>query len=268
MKNHRTLKPESEALSECLRILKETIPECYSEGRLDPDKLRETLGEENLDEGPERYGLNWPGKCEARTRAFKPSNMALHLASKEGVNEKATKNLIIEGENLEVLRLLQKSYRGRVKMIYIDPPYNTGNDFVYDDKFAESPLEYEKRTGLRAEDGTALQSNRKSSGRYHSNWLSMMYPRLVLARELLADDGAMFVSIDDNEACRLKAIADGVFCEENFICQFAWRTDGNFDNQAIHSVISNCIFTNNMISYGYEVINYSRCTNNHPWTAG
>jgi adenine-specific DNA-methyltransferase len=123
MNDNRTLKPESEALAERLRILKETLPECFSEGRLDPDKLRETFGEENLDEGPERYGLNWPGKREARARAraFKPSNMALHFAPKEGVNEKDTRNLIIEGENLEVLRLLQKAYRGRVKMIYIDP---------------------------------------------------------------------------------------------------------------------------------------------------
>jgi adenine-specific DNA-methyltransferase len=149
--------------------------------------------------------------------------MALHRAPKQGVNEKDSRNLIIEGENLEVLRLLQKSYRGRVQMIYIDPPYNTGNDFVYDDKFAESPLEYEKRTGLRAEDGTALQSNRKSSGRYHSNWLSMMYPRLALARELLAGDGVIFVSIDDSEMSNLRAVLSEVLGEENFIGCFIWK---------------------------------------------
>jgi adenine-specific DNA-methyltransferase len=217
MNDIHTIQPDSPAFEDRLRILKETIPECFSEGRLDPDKLREALGEENLDSGPERYGLSWPGKREARSRAFKPSNMALHLAPGEGVNEKDTKNLIIEGENLEVLRLLQKSYRGRVKMIYIDPPYNTGNDFVYDDKFAESPLEYEKRTGLRAEDGSALQSNRKSSGRYHSNWLSMMYPRLILAKQLLTDDGVIFISIDDNELNGLVSITDEVFGEENKI---------------------------------------------------
>jgi len=223
MHDHRKLMPESPAFEDRLRVLKETIPECFSEGRLDPDKLRELLGEESLDAGPERYGLTWPGKKEARARAFRPSNMALHRAPKEGVNEKTTKNLIIEGENLEVLRLLQKSYRGRVKMIYIDPPYNTGNDFVYDDKFAESPLEYEKRTGLRAEDGTAFQTNRKSSGRYHSNWLSMMYPRLVLARELLADDGVIFISIDGNEESNLRIISSEVFGEENILCTFAWQ---------------------------------------------
>jgi adenine-specific DNA-methyltransferase len=223
MNDYEKIVPNSEAIEERLRALKETIPECFSEGRLDPDKLRELLGEENLDAGPERYGLTWPGKKEARARAFKPSAMALHYAPKEGVNEKTTRNLIIEGENLEVLRLLQKSYRGRVKMIYIDPPYNTGNDFVYDDKFAENPLEYEKRTGLRAEDGTALQSSRKSSGRYHSNWLSMMYPRIVLARELLSEDGAIFISIDDNEVGKIRELCDEVFGSENFIVPIIWQ---------------------------------------------
>jgi adenine-specific DNA-methyltransferase len=215
MNDHRSLSPDSEALTERLRVLKETLPECFTEGRLDPVKLRETLGDENLDEGPERYGLTWPGKRESRTRAFKPSNMALHFALGEGLNEETTKNLVIEGENLEVLRLLQKAYRGRVKMIYIDPPYNTGNDFVYDDKFAESPLEYEKRTGLRAEDGTALQSNRKSSGRFHSNWLSMMYPRLMLAKDFLRGDGFIVISIDDAELKNLLEMADEIYGEEN-----------------------------------------------------
>jgi adenine-specific DNA-methyltransferase len=236
MNDHRSLRPESEALLERLRVLKETLPECFTEGRLDPIKLRETLGDENLDEGPERYGLTWPGKRESRTRAFKPSNMALHFAPGEGVNEEATKNLVIEGENLEVLRLLQKAYRGRVKMIYIDPPYNTGNDFVYDDKFAESPLEYEKRTGLRAEDGTALQSNRKSSGRFHSNWLSMMYPRLVLAREMLTDDGVVFISVDDNELSNLECIASEVFGPESFLACFIWKCRKFPDARAVTSI--------------------------------
>jgi adenine-specific DNA-methyltransferase len=230
MRDQRSLRPESEALAERLRVLKETLPECFTEGRLDPDKLRETLGDDTLEEGLERYGLTWPGKREARTRAFKPSNMALHFAAGEGVNEDTSRNLIIEGENLEVLRLLQKAYRGRVKMIYIDPPYNTGTDFVYDDKFAESPLEYEKRTGLRAEDGTALQSNRKSSGRYHSNWLSMMYPRLLLAREMLIDDGLLFISIDDNELTNCSQVLEEIFGSENFVANIAWEkryTRGN-----------------------------------------
>ena len=223
MNEMRSIRPASPAFDERLRILKETIPECFSEGKLDPDRLRELLGDSNLEEGPERYGLFWPGKREARARAFKPSKMALHRAPKEGVNEKKSKNLIIEGENLEVLKLLSKSYRGRIKMIYIDPPYNTGNDFVYDDKFAENPLDYEKRTGLRAEDGTALQTNRKSSGRYHSNWLSMMYPRLMLARELLCEDGVLFVSIDDYESPRLRDLLDEIFGSENFIASVVWQ---------------------------------------------
>jgi adenine-specific DNA-methyltransferase len=233
MKDQRSIHPESPALEERLRVLKETLPECFSEGRLDPEKLRETLGEENLDEGSERYGLSWPGKREARARAFKPSAMALHYAGGEGVDEEKTKNLIIEGENLEVLRLLQKSYRGRVKMIYIDPPYNTGNDFVYDDKFAESPLEYEKRSGLRAEDGSALQSNRKSSGRYHSNWLSMMYPRLVLARELLSDDGIIVSSIDDNEISNLRALLNEVMGEEGFVGEIIWKSRTSEDARSV-----------------------------------
>ena len=216
MNDTRKIQPESPAHEERLRILKETMPECFTEGRLDPEKLREQLGEYNLEENTERYGLFWPGKREARARAFKPSKMALHRAPKEGVNEKTTKNLIIEGENLEVLRLLSKAYRGRVKLIYIDPPYNTGNDFVYDDKFAESPLEFEKRTGLRAEDGTALQSNRKNSGRYHSNWLSMMYPRLTLAREIIRKDGFLFMSIDENEVTNARLMLDEIFGAECF----------------------------------------------------
>ncbi|HUW42362.1 MAG TPA: site-specific DNA-methyltransferase [Rectinemataceae bacterium] len=223
MNDERSIKPESPALEERLRILEETLPECFIEGRIDPDKLRELVGEQNLDDGSERYGLFWPGKHEARARAFKPSRMALHRAPKEGVNELTTKNLIIEGENLEVLRLLSKAYRGRVKMIYIDPPYNTGNDFVYDDKFAESPLEFEKRSGLRAEDGTALQTNRKTTGRFHSNWLSMMYPRLLLSHDLLEPEGLVFVSIDDNELSNLRMLLNEIYGEENFIGCFIWK---------------------------------------------
>ena len=223
MNDERKIMPESPALEERLRVLKETIPECFSEGRLDSDKLKDVLGEDNLDAGQERYGLNWPGKREARARAFKPSTMALHYAKGEGVNEKTTKNLIIEGENLEVLRLLLKPYRGRIKMIYIDPPYNTGNDFIYDDKFAEDSTKYEIRAGLRGEDGIALQTNRRSSGRYHSNWLSMIYPRLMLARELLSDDGILFISIDGNEEANLVNVASEIFGEENHICSFVWQ---------------------------------------------
>lgn len=230
MNETRSIRPESPAFEERLRVLKEAIPECFTEGKLDPDRLRELLVDTSLEEGPERYGLFWPGKREARSRAFKPSKMALHNASKEGVNDRKSKNLIIEGENLEVLKLLSKSYRGRVKLIYIDPPYNADEDRVYDDTFSESEIEFEKSSGLRSEDGSALVTNRKSSGRYHSKWLSMMYPRLLVAKDLLASDGVIFISIDDNEVSNLKSILDEVFGAENFEGIIHWRRRYNQPN--------------------------------------
>jgi adenine-specific DNA-methyltransferase len=153
-------------------------------------------------------------------------------------NPAQAQHMLIEGENLEVLRVLQKSYYGKVKMIYIDPPYNTGNDsFVYPDDYSETLDEYQKRTGDKSEAGflnkqSLWKKNTKESGQYHSAWLSMMYPRLYLARNLLRDDGVIFISIDDNEVANLKLLCDEIFGEENLLCQFAWRTDGNFDNQA------------------------------------
>jgi len=187
--------------------------------------------------------LNWAGKSDAFRALQSPSTATLVPCSKESVNFDKTENIFIEGENLEVLKVLQKSYFGKIKMIYIDPPYNTGNDnFIYPDKFAESREEYLNRIGDKDETGFMtreglFRKNSKDSGHYHSNWLSMMYPRLFLARNLLRDDGVIFVSIDDNEVHNLRLMMNEVFGEENFVAQFVWRTDGNFDNQA---KVKNC----------------------------
>jgi adenine-specific DNA-methyltransferase len=183
------------------------------------------LGEylEDEDAEAEHFGLFWPGKREARRLASRPSEGTLPPQPGLGVDEETTHNLFIEGENLEVLKLLQKSYAGRVKMIYIDPPYNTGQDFIYPDDFAEPLESYLKRTGQADEEGQLLTTNTRASGRFHSNWLSMMYPRLRLARQLLRDDGIIFVSIDDNEVCNLRYLMDEVFGEENFVAQIVWK---------------------------------------------
>jgi adenine-specific DNA-methyltransferase len=205
--------------------LKQIAPEVFSDGKINWDTLKEVIGnfaeEDNIE--AEHFGLFWPGKRESRKLASAPSHGTLVPVSGEGVNEKITRNIFIEGENLEVLKLLQKSYAGRVKMVYIDPPYNTGNDFIYDDNFTETIEEYLKRTGNIDEDGRRLISNSKADGRFHSKWLSMMLPRLRLARNLMREDGVIFISIDDNEIHNLRALMNEIFGEENFIAQVIWQ---------------------------------------------
>lgn len=191
---------------------------------------------ENVVEKEERYGLNWHGKRQARQLALTPSRGTLRPCKDESVDWDNTKNLMIEGDNLEVLKLLQKSYAGKIKLIYIDPPYNTGKDFVYSDNFQDNMKNYLEMTG-QTEDGVRITTNAETSGRYHTDWLNMIYPRLKLAKNLLSENGIIFVSIDDIEASKLKIIMDEIFGEENFLAQFVWRTDGNFDNQA---KIKNC----------------------------
>ena len=216
-----------------LEKLKQILPEAFTEGQVDWEKLRLALGED-INVQDERYVLNWAGKSEAFRALQTPTTATLAPAPEESVNFDSTENIFIEGENLEVLKILQKSYYGKVKMIYIDPPYNTGNDsFVYPDKFSESREEYLKRIQAKDEDGLMLKdglfrANSKDSGHYHSNWLSMMYPRLFLARNLLREDGVIFVSIDDNEVHNLRLLMNDVFGEENFIANVIW--------QKIHSV--------------------------------
>lgn len=197
--------------------LKQLFPNVFSEGKIDFDALKSELGE-FAETDNERYQFTWNGKEQAKRIATTPTLGTLRPAPEESVNWDATENLYIEGDNLEVLKLLQKSYFGKVKMIYIDPPYNTGKDFVYKDDFKDNLANYQRLTGQKDEEGNPLFTNSDSSGRYHSNWLNMMYPRLKLARNLLRDDGVIFISIDDNEVHNLKKACDEIFGEGNFIC--------------------------------------------------
>lgn len=209
-----------------LNKLKEILPETFTEEKIDWEKLKATLGED-IELREECYHLNWAGKSEAFRALQTPTTATLVPNKNESVNFDNTENLFIEGENLEVLKVLQKSYFGKIKMIYIDPPYNTGNDFIYSDKFAERREDYLKRTGAKDENGMitreGLFRNSKDSGHYHSNWLSMMYPRLFLARNLLREDGVIFVSIDDNEVHNLRMLMNEVFGEENFAGLIVWK---------------------------------------------
>ena len=206
----------ADVVEENLDKLKALFPEAFTEGKIDFDTLRQLLGDA-VEEGQERYGLNWHGKRKARQLALTPSAATLRPAPEESEDWDTTQNLVIEGDNLEVLKLLQKSYAGRLKLIYIDPPYNTGKDFVYKDDFRQPLRHYKEVTGQAGENGAALSSNAESSGRFHTDWLNMMYPRLMVARDLLSDDGVIFISIDDSESPRLRAVCDQVFGEEN-IC--------------------------------------------------
>ena len=212
--------------------LKQLFPEVVTEEKIDFDKLRQTLGEEVEDE-KERYELSWAGKSQCIKVAQERTTATLKPCREESVNFDTTENLFIEGDNLEVLKLLQKSYSqdgGKIKMIYIDPPYNTGNDFVYNDKFGEELQNYLKLTGQTDEEGRKLTTNTEATGRYHSNWLNMMYPRLFLAKNLLREDGVIFISIDDNEVANLRRICDEIFGEENFEGLIHWRRRHNQPN--------------------------------------
>jgi adenine-specific DNA-methyltransferase len=201
---------------------KQIIPEAFTEGKIDWEKLKVALGE-NIEFSNERYVLNWAGKTDAYRLLQAPTYSTLKPVREESVNFDTTENIFIEGDNLEVLKVLQKAYFGKIKMIYIDPPYNTGNDFIYKDDFKETIQEYRKKVGDIDENGNLtgarLFRNTKDNGRYHSNWLNMMLPRLFLARNLLGVDGVIFVSIDDNEVHNLRLLMDEIFGEENFVGQ-------------------------------------------------
>ena len=211
--------------------LQELVPEAFTEGKIDWEKLKLTLGEE-VDERLERYNFTWAGKRDAIRLLQVPSRATLVPVKDESVNWDTTKNIFIEGENLEVLKLLLKPYFGRVKMIYIDPPYNTGKDFIYKDDYKDPLGKYLEMTGQKDSEGNLQTSNPETSGRYHSDWLSMMYPRIFLARQLLTDDGVIFISIDDKEVKNLRAICDEIFGEENFLGTLVWKnaTDNNPTN--------------------------------------
>ncbi|MBU1059063.1 MAG: site-specific DNA-methyltransferase [Proteobacteria bacterium] len=202
--------------------LKTIFPEIFSEEKVDFTKLKETLGE-YAEDREERYNFTWHGKSQARRMAQTQSTGTLRPCKEESKNWDTTQNLFIEGDNLEVLKLLQKTYHKKVKMIYIDPPYNTGKEFIYPDNYRENMDTYLAYTGQKDDEGYKFSSNTEQSGRYHTNWLSMMYPRLKLARNLLRDDGVIFISIDENEAGNLQKISDEIFGEDSFICQFVWE---------------------------------------------
>lgn len=208
--------------------LKEVFPEVFADGKIDFDKLQGLLGHYIADD-KEKYSFSWKGKADSMRLAQKRSTGTLRPCKEESKDWDTTENLYIEGDNLEVLKLLQSSYLNSVKMIYIDPPYNTGNDFVYTDDFADGIARYKEVTGQ------ATKSNPETAGRYHTNWLNMMYPRLKLARNLLTDDGVIFISIDDNEQANLKKLCDEVFGEDNFVASMIWqqRKGGGNDSKYI-----------------------------------
>lgn len=207
---------------EQLNGLRALIPQAFSEGRVDIERLRSTLGD-FVDETPERYSFTWAGKRDAIRSLQSPSRATLTPDIKESIDFDKTQNIFIEGDNLEVLKLLYKPYFRRVKMIYIDPPYNTGNDFIYPDNFADPLNTYLQITGQIDSEGNLLTSNAETNGRYHSAWLTMMYPRLALAKQMLTDDGLIFISIDDHEVHNLRFIMNEIFGEESFLACFIWH---------------------------------------------
>ncbi len=217
-----------------LKALQELFPEVFTEGKVDFERLKQALGE-SVDEGRERYGLSWAGKSEAIRNLQAQSVGTLNPAPEESVNFETTENLFIEGDNLEVLKLLQKSYHNQIKMIYIDPPYNTGKEFIYPDNFREGLEDYLRYSGQKNGDGIKLTTNTETNGRFHSKWLNMMYPRLFIARSLLRrDDGVIFVSIDDHEVHNLRTLMNEVFGEENFIASIIWQKVFSPKNSARH----------------------------------
>ncbi len=232
-----------------VELLGQMFPNCLTEtinadGKLvraiDFDKLRQELACEVVEGAEERYQFTWPDKRAAIRLANAPTNKTLRPCREESVDFDNTENLYIEGDNLEVLKLLRENYLGKVKMIYIDPPYNTGNDFVYNDDFAQGKAEFEAQSGLFDEEGRRMADpmvqNTESNGRFHTDWLNMIYPRLKVAKDLLADDGVIFISIDDCEVRNLKCICDEVFGEVNFVAQFIWKSRQNKDNRNVTGV--------------------------------
>lgn len=209
-------------VAENVQKIKALFPEIVIEDKIDFEKLQAVLGE-YIDNDNERYNFTWNGKGKALRLAQTPSTGTLRPCKEESKDWDNTQNLYIEGDNLEVLKLLQKTYHNKIKMIYIDPPYNTGKDFIYPDDYKDNLENYLNLTGQKSADGGRISTNSETSGRYHTNWLNMMYPRLRLARNLLTDDGVVFISIDDNEVDNLKKICNEIFGEENLVGVFSWK---------------------------------------------
>ena len=222
--------------AENIEQLRQIFPDVFEEGKIDFDKLKQVLGE-YVDDEKERYNFTWNGKGKALRLAQTPTTGTLRPCETESKNWDDTQNLYIEGDNLEVLKLLQKSYHGKIKMIYIDPPYNTGSDFVYPDDFSDSIENYKRITGQVDDEGNRLGTNTETNGRYHTDWLNMMYPRLKLARNLLSDEGVIFISIDDHEVDNLKKICNEALFESNFIAQLIWQNKKGGGNDSTYIAI-------------------------------
>lgn len=232
------LSQSKDLIHDNIEKLKALFPEIVTEGKIDFKVLQQVLGEE-LEEEEEYYRFTWAGKSQARREAHKPSTGTLRPVKEESLDWDTTQNMYIEGDNLEVLKLMQKSYAGKIKMIYIDPPYNTGKDFVYKDNYKDNLKNYQEVTGQIDSEGNKISTNSDNEGRYHSNWLNMMYPRLRLSRNLLSDAGLIFITIDDNEIENLKKICNECFGEENFIGTIIWNSTKSVTNTALISVSHN-----------------------------
>jgi adenine-specific DNA-methyltransferase len=267
-------------IQENIEQLKKLFPEIVSEGKIDFKSLQQILGEEIEDE-EEYYRFTWAGKSQARREAHKPSTGTLRPYKEESLDWDTTQNLYIEGDNLEVLKLLQKSYAGKIKVIYIDPPYNTGNDFVYKDNYQDNLKNYQQITGQVDSEGNKMSTNSESDGRYHSNWLNMMYPRLRLSRNLLKEDGVIFISIDDNEVHNLRKVTDEIFGEDNFITEIIWEKKFSPQNDAKYFSLNHeqilCygknkkLFNRNLLPMSSEQILRYKNIDNDPrgeWTSG
>lgn len=225
--------------------IRELFPNCVTErinneGKLehaiDFDMLKQELSDHVVDGLQERYQFTWPDKRKAILAANAPINKTLRPCREESVDFDNTENLYIEGDNLEVLKLLQETYLGKVKMIYIDPPYNTGNDFVYEDDFKQSLDEYIENSGQLDDAGNRLVANTESNGRFHTDWLNMIYPRLKVAKDLLSEDGVIFISIDDNEVKNMISVCNEIFGEENLVATIPWQSRASIQNDTDFSV--------------------------------
>jgi adenine-specific DNA-methyltransferase len=243
-------------VSDNISKLKELFPEVLTEGKIDFKVLQDILGNESEEE-EEFYRFTWAGKSQSRREAHKPSTGTLRPCKEESLDWDTTQNLYIEGDNLEVLKLLQKSYSNMVSMIYIDPPYNTGKDFVYKDNYKDNLKNYQQVTGQVDSEGNKMSTNTESDGRYHSNWLNMIYPRLRLARNLLKEDGVIFMSIDDNEVENLKKVSHEIFGEENFIGSMIWKKTENIKMDSKYFSVNKdfvlCYKKNNKSEFNKEI---------------
>lgn len=232
----KTARMSQENIEKIRALFPNAVTEVKKDGRVelavDFDVLKQELSDAVIEAGQERYQMTWPDKRKAVALANSAISATLRPCKEESVGFDTTENLYIEGDNLDVLKLLRETYLGKVKMIYIDPPYNTGNDFVYEDDFAQSAEEYTANSGQYDEQGNRLFQNTESNGRFHTDWLNMIYPRLKVARDLLTDDGVIFISIDDNEQANLKKICDEVFGESNFVAQLIWKKKAGGANDA------------------------------------